>query len=368
MKVTYVVTVPGAGPVAHLLTLAPLVARAGLNVEVLCANPGLVEQFASVGVGARVAPLMSKRDVRGARGLWPLLRDADIIHTHDRRAGLFARPLGRLRGKQSVHTFHGLPHEIAHLVGRPDAPLAPGVPARRAVWLLYGYLRIERLLTKLGAVVVPSRAVAEFLVEHGFERRRVRVISNGVDVRRLEPSPAHTPFVVGTAGILEHRKGIDILLAACAAAGIPLRVEIFGDGSLRTELQGQADSLGLDAIFHGEVADVRARLENLDLFVLASRDENLPIALLEAMAAARPVVATAVGGVSELVEDDVSGLLVEPDDVASLAAAIAGLATDTARREDLARAGAHRVAARFSDVAMARATIRLYEELMRNLS
>lgn len=363
MKVVYVVTVPGAGPVTHLLTLTPAVRRAGLDVQVLCATEELVDAFTQVGVVAHAVPLRHKLDARGAASLWPHLGRIDVVHTHDRRAGLLARPLARLRGARIVHTFHGLPHEIAHFVDRPDAPLGPGVSAARAKWLEHGYLRLEGLLSRLGVVVVPSHAVADFLIEHGLDRNRIRVIANGIDVRRTEPVPAQSPLVVGTSGILEHRKGLDTLIAACAAADVPLRLEIYGDGSLRSELQQQATGLGVNATFHGEVSDVRDRLEKLDLFVLASRDENLPMALLEAMAAALPVVATRVGGVPELIEDGVSGKLVAPEDIDGLAAAITSMGSDEPLRERLARGASRRVADHFSDETMARAVVRLYEDV-----
>src|SRR5207249_9588899 len=111
----------------------------------------------------------------------------DIVHTHDRRAGLLARPAARLRGARVVHTYHGLPEEIAARVGQPDAPSPPGVSALRRAWLEHGYLRIEAVLALCGTVVVPSRAFAGFLVSRGLPARRVRVLPSGIDLRRRDP-------------------------------------------------------------------------------------------------------------------------------------------------------------------------------------
>jgi len=367
VRVVYVVTLPsaGLGPVTHLLALAPAVARHGVEVCVLCACEEVARSFCESGVKTVVVPLRHKLDLAGAARLRLHLRGATVVHTHDRRAGLLARPAARLLGARVVHTYHGLPHEIAHRVGRPDAPLPPGVSPARAWWLTHGYLRIEAALGRLGAVVVPSRAVADFLAQHGLDRRRLHVIPNGIDVRRTEPAPARDPLVVGTAGVLQHRKGIDVLLEACAKVQAPIRLELFGDGPLRGKLERQAAALGIDAVFHGQVANMRDRLPELDVFLLSSRDENFPMALLEAMAAALPVVATRVGGVAELVEDGVSGLLVEPVDADGTAAALDALASNVPLRERVARAGARRVAERFSDESMARRMIELYEELCR---
>jgi glycosyltransferase involved in cell wall biosynthesis len=112
------------------------------------------------------------------------------------------------------------------------------------------------------------------------------------------------------------------------------------------------------------VPDLRDRLRELDLFVLPSRDENLPMALLEAMAAAVPVVATRVGGVPELIEDGVSGRVVSPERVEPLATAIAELLADPERRLTLARAGATRVAERFAIADVGRRMVRVYERAL----
>jgi glycosyltransferase involved in cell wall biosynthesis len=286
-----------------------------------------------------------------------------VVHTHDRRAGLLVRPVARALGSAVVHTYHGLPHEIAGLAGNPGSPLHPGTSRARAAWLLRGYLPLEGLLARFGTVVVPSHAVAGFLVEHGVPASRVHVVPNGIDVRFREPAEPHDPPVVGTAAVLQFRKRVDVLLDACAAAGTS-RVEIFGDGPLRADLEAQAQRLRLDATFHGDVPDLRDRLRDLDLFVLPSRDENLPMVLLEAMAAAVPVVATRVGGVPELIEDGVSGRVVAPEQVEPLAAAIRELAGDPERRLSLARAGATRVAERFSIADVGRRMVRVYEQAL----
>jgi glycosyltransferase involved in cell wall biosynthesis len=363
VKVVYVCTVPSAGPVAHLLTLAPAVAAEGVSVRVVCAREQLREAFEDRGVPAAVAPVRHKFDVQSVRRLLPLLRDADLVHTHDRRAGLLVRPPARARGMHVVHTYHGLPEELAIRVGRSDDAWWPGMTRARMAWLRYGYLGIEAALARLGTTVVPSHAMARYLIENGLPAERIRVIHNAIDVRRTEPDPSHEPFVLGTAAVLLYRKGIDVLIDACARLTSPVRLEIFGGGELQERLSAQAERLGVAAVFHGEVADVRERLMELDAFVLPARGENFPIALLEAMAAAVPVVATRVGGVPELVEDGVSGLLVPPDRPDALAQAIDRLAGDEGLRVALGRAGARRVTESFDAADAGRRMVRLYAEL-----
>jgi len=363
MRVVYACSLAAGGPLTHLLDLAPHVARAGCDVNVLCASEAVAERFRAVGVGATVQPLRHKFDVRGAAGLSRMLAAADVVHTHDRRTGLLVRPQARMRGASAVHTMHGVPDEIFGLVGRSDGRLPPDVSRARVAWLLHGLLRIEGALARLGSIVVPSAALQRFLVEHGFPGPRLHVIPNGVEVRRVEPAPRHEPFRVSTVGILEHRKGVDVLLDAVARAERRVRLDVFGHGSLRAELENRARRLEVDAVFHGEVGDVVGRLRDADLFVLATRGDNLPIAVLEAMSVALPVVATRTGGLPELVADEQTGLLVEPDDVDALAEAIRRLADDDQLRVRLGRAGAARVAEQFEIGAVARQMVDLYRGL-----
>ena len=361
MKVVYVLSSSRGGTVTHLQTLAPSIAELGVNVHVVCASEPLAHGFRREGVTATALELRHKFDLRGAASLRPVLRGADIVHTHDRRAGFLARPPARAMGSRVVDTYHGLPEEIAAEVG--GARFVPDGTPRRRLATVRGYLRIEAALARLGHVVVPSHALADYLWEHGFPQTRLRVIPYGIDLRRSEPGLPHEPFVVATSAYLYPRKGVDTLIAACALVKRPLVLEIFGDGELRPVLERQAHELGVETRFHGDVPDVRTRLDGIDLFVLPTRGDNLPVAILEAMAAAVPVVATRVGGVPELVVDGETGLLVNVDDPQGMAAAIERLVADPEQRAVYARAGARRAADLFEAGGVARRMVGLYEEL-----
>src|SRR4249919_3396669 len=102
---------------------------------------------------------------------------------------------------------------------------------------MHGLLRIEALLSYLGAVVVPSAALAQFLGQHGFPRNRLHVIPNGVELGERADHGSREPVVVACAALLERRKGVDVLLEAAAIAQVPLRLEILGDGPERTVLE-----------------------------------------------------------------------------------------------------------------------------------
>jgi len=364
VRVVYACSLTAGGPLTHLRDLAPNVAAEGVDVRVVCADEDIAETFRTAGVEAVARPLRNKLDASGITRTWPELAGADIVHTHDRRTGLLVRPLARGRRARSVHTFHGVPDELFGRVGR-QAPIEDPTASRaRLLWLEHGLLRMEALLSYLGTVIVPSQALADYVVARGFPRTRLHVIPNGISVRRREPAPAHDPVVIGTAALLERRKGIDVLLEASARMSTPHRLVVYGDGPLRAELESVARDLVAPADFTGFVSDIEEKIAELDVFVLPSRGENLPIAILEAMAAAVPVVATRVGGVPEVVVDGETGLLVEPEDAAELAEALDRVASDEAFRRRLGQAGATRIVERFDAGSAARQMVELYRKLV----
>lgn len=353
----YVSTLDHGGPVSHLRDLAPSVAAAGAEVRVLVASETVAVALRQAGTAATAVRLRSKWDVLGCFHLWRELAGADVVHTQDRRAGLFARPLGRLRGACVVHTYHGLPEDLAVRLGRTRTPLGIAPSRRRRLWLA-AYMRMEAALARLGTVVAPSQVMAEFLVSAGLPQRRVVVLPSGIDVRRTEPGPVHSPPVVAVAGNLEHWKGVDLAVEAVARLGVQLVV--YGDGDERPHLEALARRVRADVHFAGRVEGVRDRLREADVFALPSRAENLPIAVLEAMAAALPVVAARVGGVPELVEDGVTGRLVEPDDPSALASALGDVLENEPLRVAMGRAAARRAAERFDAAEAGARMLHLY--------
>jgi glycosyltransferase involved in cell wall biosynthesis len=366
MRIVYVSTIERGGPLSHLQILAPAVAARGIDVHVVCANEEVAESFRVTGIESSVVQVRSKKDVRGAFQLTPLLKGASVVHTHDRRAGLFARPQARLLRARAVHTLHGLPEEIAVGLGSPAQGRIPDLSRSRAAWFRWGYPRVETLLASLGHVIVPSHSIARFLDQHGLSRSRIHVIPHGIEpaARPRNAGAADASVLrLATAANLEYWKGLDVLLAACARVQLPMRLDVFGDGSLREELVREAAGLGVDAVFHGFVPDVRDRLAAADVFVLPSRGDNAPMSILEAMACGLPVISTRVGGIPELVTDGETGLLVAPDDPASLATAIETLAADAELRTVLGARGAARVSEEFSIESAVQATVDVYEGL-----
>jgi len=196
--------------------------------------------------------------------------------------------------------------------------------------------------------------------------RRLKVVHCGVELARYDPAPPpardglHLLFV----GRLTAIKGVFVLLEAAARADVPgLRLTLVGDGPDRAALEAEAARLGVAAEFlgfgsQGAVAEALARA---DALVLPSFAEGVPVVLMEAMASGRPVIATRVGGVSELVTDGESGFLVSPGDSAAFAAAIERLSVmDAAARAAMGAGGRDRVEAEFDVDREARRLARLF--------
>ena len=263
----------------------------------------------------------------------------DVVHTHSAKAGA----LGRLAARDAqvgriVHTYHGFPfHDFQSRIRRQT------------------YIRIERSLARFtdAFLAVGPAVAAEAIVRRIAPPERVRTIgvavSNGrapdlsdqAEARRLLGVPPGMR-VVGTVGRLDFQKAPEDFVNALARLQ---RSDIYGvwigDGPLRAKTEKLAARRGLKGrmAFLGERSDVANLLPGLDVFAMASRYEGLPCAIVEAMAAARPVVATAVNAVPNVVITGETGLLVPPGRPDLLSRALAYLIDNPAVADRLARTG-----------------------------
>ena len=360
MRVLHVVQPPRGGAPAVVEMLVPR-QLARHDVGVVC-RPAVARRIA--GSGARVWALPMDRRVRPT-DLYELVRltrivagyRPDVIHAHSSKAGVLARLAGRVTGTPVVFS----PHNFSYRIHEGSAP------ARLA------FLAIERLLAPLTAhLQVSYQAEYEDAVRVGTgTTRNTSVVPNGIETGPLLnlPKPTGDPLRVGTYARLWPQKSIDVLLrsaAICLRRGLVFDVLIIGEGPLRASLMALASELGIEGRtrFLDDPGGAVAALANLDVFVLSSSVEALPLTPMEAMAAGRTVIATRVGGVSGVVSDGETGLLVEPNDTEALAAAIERVVKDASLRERLAAAGRRTAEARFDIAAMASAFEAIYQAVL----
>ena len=203
-------------------------------------------------------------------------------------------------------------------------------------------------------VVANSVAAGDALVAEGISRKKVVVIPNGIDLEPFDgPRTSGPGPVITTVANLRPGKGHDVLLRAAAHVlrqRPDVRFQFVGDGPLRGPLEHEAEDLAIAAAvtFLGHRPDVAAILRGTTIFAFPSLMEAFPNGVMEAMAAEVPVVATAVGGIPELVEHGRNGLLVPPGDDAALAAALLSMLSDPVRARGLAVAGRETIGQRYS--------------------
>ena len=204
---------------------------------------------------------------------------------------------------------------------------------------------VATMIAHAGVIACVSERACESAEQVLHGARTVAVVNQPVPGgSAVSPISAGGPLRLLCVARLERYKGIDVLLRAAAAAraaGVDFELRLAGDGSERSSLVRLAQELGLtDVTFLGALPPeaVAAALQSADLMVLPSRGEGLPVSVVEAMAGGRPVLATRAGGTSEVVQDGVTGVLVEPDRPDQLADALALLAADRAGLQRMARA------------------------------
>jgi glycosyltransferase involved in cell wall biosynthesis len=242
--------------------------------------------------------------------------------------------------------------------------------------------RICRLLGRVTDLsIAVSQGVRDYLVEQvGLDPAKVRVVPNGVDLAAIDaarPGPAvrrelglpqEVPLI-GLVGRLDHwGKGHKELLEAMAALKerYPVQALMVGGGRREAEMRELAAGLGLTGQVHflGPRRDVPDLLRAMDIFVLPSYSEGVSLALLEAMAAGRPVIATAVGGTPEVVTDGVTGILIPPRDSEALAGALARLLSDPSLAKQLGENARRHVREHYSLERLGREINEIYEEMV----
>ncbi len=337
----------------------------GQKASVLCLErPGLLAKQAEE-LGARVFC------VNKPPGLTPrLVQDIEqvlrqempaVIHTHQIGALLYAGAAAKRAGISNVvHTEHGKHYQTS----------------RRRQWMAWWAAKCARRFFCVSSDIL--REVERLKIA---PRKKLAVIENGVEVAKFA-APCDTAavrgglgipegvLVVGTVGRLAAIKSQDVLLKGFAkidkVGGRLPHLVLVGNGPLENELRALSRQLGVEDRVHfaGYQADPAPFFRIMDVFALTSSSEGMPLSILEAWAAAVPVVASRVGGLPELIEDEQTGLLFDAGNESMLAMKVSGLLGDREKRRTMGCTAHHLAASRFDVSVMAKNYHRAYEELL----
>lgn len=355
-----------AGLEEHVLSLLQTLSREQFVLGLVCPL-ALADAMAAEleALPLEVFPLRAVQwsALQEIRRLWGILRSfrPDILHCHLFRATLVGAPLARAAGVPVVlETYHG-----------------------REVWrhgLLQGRFFVDRLVSHyVDRTIAVSEAAARFLREgKGIPSQKITIIPNGRDLHAFVPGsertkralqqrldiPSSAP-VLGVVGRLEVQKGHRFLVEALPQVLTEFpdtRLLVVGEGSLRTHLEAQISTLGLCncVIFAGFQRDISTYLDVMDVVVLPSLHEGMPLVAIEAAAMAKPMVATAVDGTAEVIQHGITGLLVPPAAPAPLAGAILTLLQQPELARQYGQAARQRALQQFDLRRQVNATERLY--------
>jgi glycosyltransferase involved in cell wall biosynthesis len=331
----------------------------GHRTMIAAHSEGVLKERAAEGLDVLELAPRSEMDLGAAWRLSRLLKQLkpDIVHAHD-------------------------PHAVAmsalalSMSTQPAKP--PLVASRRVDFHIRGNTLSRWKYRQVDCFICASDAIRKMLVGDGIPPERTVTVHEGIDVERVQAAPAarlheelwlpHEAPIVGNVAALVPHKGQRYLLEAAPLVlrRVPdARFVIAGDGELRLPLERQIKEHRLEkhVFLLGFRPDVLSLHKAFDLFVMSSTTEGLGTSLLDAMACGKPIVGTRAGGIPEVVEHGVTGLLVAPRDPGGLADAIVEVLKDAAKRAAFGGAALARVKERFSAERMVQGTLAVYQRV-----
>jgi glycosyltransferase involved in cell wall biosynthesis len=370
MKILHIISSGGMyGAEAVILNLSRTLNETGhssiLGVFSNSANSNhqLHETAAQAGIESHLIPCQGQVDHKVPSRIRDLARltKADVVHAHGYKA--------------DIYTWFALGNSPTPLISTCHNWLDTNSLVR-----LYGVL--DRFaLRNYTAVVSVSDDVTKRLMDSGVSEDQIVKIGNGVNLRQFEdisPSlraqdePKHD-LIIGWIGRLAHEKGADIFLRAVAQSLDQLqnvKLFIIGEGPDRDKLESLADELGIhkQLSFLGRREDMPSIYASLDIAVSSSRQEGLPMAILEGMASGLPWIATDVGDVSTVIRNDDTGILIPSENIGLLSTALIQLSQDANQRKRLGSAARELVKTRFSAERMTADYLEVYDRSLRRIS
>lgn len=358
-----------AGAEVHLLALMTYLVRLhGFEWAVVLFNEGrLADELRELPLSLTVIPEKHHGPLALASRLGKVFRQfrPDVVHTHKYKDSILAALVAR---------YVGIPHVVRVVHGMPE----PFKGLRNVK--MAGYTIADRFVTGwlVDKVIAVSSDIEQALLR-SYDAARIVCIHNGIDLEAVRATTQRADMrrkwnidnkavLIGTVGRLVPVKGHALLLEAFRILSQSFQNVILilvGDGPLREQLETEAKRLGLDqsVIFSGHQEQSYDFINMMDIFVLPSLHEGIPMVLLEAFALKRPVIASRVGGIPEVVSHGYSGTLVSPTNAGDLASAMKSLIEDPSKSIAFGAAGRGRVESEFSASLMAARTAELYRSL-----
>lgn len=362
-----------AGAEVQLLALMTYLVRSvEFEWTVILFNEGkLAEELRKLPLSVSVISEANHTSITIASRLVKIFRHIrpDIVHTHKYKDSIIGA---------TVAWYVGVPHTVRVVHGMPE----PFSGLRNLRMLLY--TMVDRFVSRwlIDKLVAVSSDIEKQLIETYGAEHVVR-IHNGIDLEAVQTGTSRPQkrkewrvddlvTLIGTVGRLVPVKGHVVLLEALRiirGSNRNVMLLVVGDGPLRAQLQSEVARLGLEesVIFAGHHSPAYDFINMMDVFVLPSLHEGIPMVLLEALALRRPVVATRVGGIPEVITHGETGLLADPADAVSLAKYIQQLIVDQSMGARIGEAGRTRVEEEFNARIMAKQTLGLYEKVLGNV-
>ena len=320
-------------------------------------NVEFYERARRRGLSVRMVHCQGRADWRAVRQIEECIQEDGIqlLHTHGYKADLYGYVAARRSGKPIVATCHNWVGGTAAL----------GI-----------YNHLDRMtLKRFRGLAAVSESVAQRLIASGVSAQKIRTIANGIDVQAFERARPSAVLdfdgskVIGMVARLDLQKGFECLLRAArelCGAFPALKVVIVGEGPDRIAIESmiQRFELQSNVILAGQHSDMPSIYAAMDIFVLPSLNEGLPMTILEAMAASKPVIATRVGAIPKVIQDGETGLLVDPADSDGLRNALARLLADSDLCCRIGSAGHDWVSRNYTSEAMALKYRQMYADVL----
>jgi glycosyltransferase involved in cell wall biosynthesis len=320
-------------------------------------NVEFYERARRRGLSVRMVHCQGRADWRAVRQIEECIQEdgIELLHTHGYKADLYGYVAARRSGKPIVATCHNWVGGTAAL----------GI-----------YNHLDRMaLKRFHGLAAVSDSVAQRLLASGVSAQKITTIANGIDVQTFERARPSLVLnfdgskVIGMVARLDLQKGFEYLLRAARelSGDFPqLKVVIVGEGPDRSEIEDMIRRLGLQSnvILAGQGSDMPGIYAAMDVFVLPSLNEGLPMTILEAMASRKPVIATRVGAIPSVIKDRETGLLVDPGDADGLRDALANLLSQPDLCCRMGAAGRDWVSRNYTSEAMALKYRQMYDDVL----